>query len=44
MLEYVFKQERVKYYKLKYGIELNQGDMKFLSYDFDEGNEIEVQL
>uniref|UniRef100_A0A2K6DTN1 Striatin n=1 Tax=Macaca nemestrina TaxID=9545 RepID=A0A2K6DTN1_MACNE len=29
--------------KLKYGTELNQGDMKPPSYDSDEGNETEVQ-
>uniref|UniRef100_A0A8C6P602 Striatin n=1 Tax=Nothobranchius furzeri TaxID=105023 RepID=A0A8C6P602_NOTFU len=28
MLEYALKQERAKYHKLKYGTELNQGDMK----------------
>uniref|UniRef100_A0A2K5JU60 Uncharacterized protein n=1 Tax=Colobus angolensis palliatus TaxID=336983 RepID=A0A2K5JU60_COLAP len=32
-----------KYHKLKYGTELNQGDMKPPSYDSDEGNETEVQ-
>nr|XP_011711244.1 striatin isoform X4 [Macaca nemestrina] len=37
------KQERAKYHKLKYGTELNQGDMKPPSYDSDEGNETEVQ-
>ncbi|KAK7801824.1 hypothetical protein U0070_015513 [Myodes glareolus] len=44
MLEYALKQERAKYHKLKYGTELNQGDMKPPSYDSDEGNETEVQL
>uniref|UniRef100_A0A8L0DW96 Striatin n=1 Tax=Oncorhynchus mykiss TaxID=8022 RepID=A0A8L0DW96_ONCMY len=39
MLEYVLKQERAKYHKLKYGTELNQGDMKPPSYDSDEVNE-----
>ncbi|XP_015218682.1 striatin isoform X2 [Lepisosteus oculatus] len=39
MLEYALKQERAKYHKLKYGTELNQGDMKPPSYDSDEGNE-----
>uniref|UniRef100_G3QDE1 Cell cycle autoantigen SG2NA n=1 Tax=Gorilla gorilla gorilla TaxID=9595 RepID=G3QDE1_GORGO len=43
MLEYALKQERAKYHKLKYGTELNQGDMKPPSYDSDEGNETEVQ-
>uniref|UniRef100_A0A8C7MAG0 Striatin n=1 Tax=Oncorhynchus kisutch TaxID=8019 RepID=A0A8C7MAG0_ONCKI len=43
MLEYALKQERSKYHKLKYGTELNQGDMKPPSYDdSDEGNENEV--
>ncbi|XP_075225036.1 connector of kinase to AP-1 [Lycorma delicatula] len=28
MLEYALKQERAKYHKLKYGTELNQGDMR----------------
>ncbi|XP_060773125.1 striatin-like [Neoarius graeffei] len=39
MLEYALKQERAKFHKLKYGTELNQGDMKPPSYDSDEGNE-----
>ncbi|XP_064864515.1 striatin-like [Oncorhynchus nerka] len=42
MLEYVLKQERAKYHKLKYGTELNQGDMKPPSYDSDEVNENEA--
>ncbi|KAJ8285040.1 hypothetical protein COCON_G00038900 [Conger conger] len=41
MLEYALKQERAKYHKLKYGTELNQGDMKPPTYDSDEGNENE---
>ncbi|XP_034755114.1 striatin isoform X2 [Etheostoma cragini] len=41
MLEYALKQERAKYHKLKYGTELNQGDMKPPSYDSDEANENE---
>uniref|UniRef100_A0AAQ6AB97 Striatin n=1 Tax=Amphiprion ocellaris TaxID=80972 RepID=A0AAQ6AB97_AMPOC len=41
MLEYALKQERAKYHKLKYGTELNQGDMKPPSYDSDETNENE---
>ncbi|XP_041726441.1 striatin isoform X2 [Coregonus clupeaformis] len=36
MLEYALKQERAKNHKLKYGTELNQGDMKPPSYDSDE--------
>ncbi|KAM4603736.1 striatin [Polymixia lowei] len=38
MLEYALKQERAKYHKLKYGTELNQGDLKPPSYDSDEGD------
>uniref|UniRef100_A0A8C9XYU2 Striatin n=1 Tax=Sander lucioperca TaxID=283035 RepID=A0A8C9XYU2_SANLU len=41
MLEYALKQERAKYHKLKYGTELNQGDVKPPSYDSDEANENE---
>uniref|UniRef100_A0A4W4FMN9 Striatin N-terminal domain-containing protein n=1 Tax=Electrophorus electricus TaxID=8005 RepID=A0A4W4FMN9_ELEEL len=33
MLEYALKQERAKYHKLKYGTELNLGDVKPPSYD-----------
>ncbi|XP_072354584.1 striatin isoform X2 [Scyliorhinus torazame] len=43
MLEYALKQERAKHHKLKYGTELNQGDMKPPNYDSDEGNENEIQ-
>ncbi|XP_060708461.1 striatin [Hemiscyllium ocellatum] len=43
MLEYALKQERAKHHKLKYGTELNQGDMKPPNYDSDEGNENEMQ-
>ncbi|KAG7231827.1 hypothetical protein INR49_010290 [Caranx melampygus] len=39
MLEYALKQERAKYHKLKYGTELNQGEIKPPSYDSDEGCE-----
>uniref|UniRef100_A0A7N6BJP5 Striatin n=1 Tax=Anabas testudineus TaxID=64144 RepID=A0A7N6BJP5_ANATE len=42
MLEYALKQERAKFHKLKYGTELNQGDMKPPSYDSDETNENET--
>uniref|UniRef100_A0AAR2JIZ1 Striatin n=1 Tax=Pygocentrus nattereri TaxID=42514 RepID=A0AAR2JIZ1_PYGNA len=38
MLEYALKQERAKYHKLKYGTDLNQGDMK----PPNEGNEKET--
>ncbi|KAJ8392482.1 hypothetical protein AAFF_G00076070 [Aldrovandia affinis] len=44
MLEYALKQERAKYHKLKYGTELNQGDMKPPSYDSDEGTENENEV
>ncbi|XP_057158293.1 striatin-like [Pan paniscus] len=43
MLEYALKQKRAKCHKLKYGTQLNQGDMKPPSYDSDEGDETEVQ-
>lgn len=43
MLEYALKQERAKYHKLKYGTELNQGDVKPPNYDSDETNEADVQ-
>ncbi|XP_048452393.1 striatin [Rhincodon typus] len=43
MLEYALKQERAKHHRLKYGTELNQGDMKPPNYDSDEGNENEIQ-
>ncbi|XP_029688696.1 striatin-3 isoform X1 [Takifugu rubripes] len=33
MLEYALKQERAKYHKLKYGKELNQGEVKMPSFD-----------
>uniref|UniRef100_A0A671VR03 Striatin n=1 Tax=Sparus aurata TaxID=8175 RepID=A0A671VR03_SPAAU len=42
MLEYALKQERAKYHKLKYGTELNQGEIKPPSYDSDEGNDSEA--
>uniref|UniRef100_A0AAQ5Z6I0 Striatin-3 n=1 Tax=Amphiprion ocellaris TaxID=80972 RepID=A0AAQ5Z6I0_AMPOC len=35
MLEYALKQERAKYHKLKYGTELNQGEMKMPSFESD---------
>ncbi|XP_029009812.1 striatin isoform X2 [Betta splendens] len=42
MLEYALKQERAKYHKMKYGTELNQGEINPPSYDSDEGNDSEV--
>uniref|UniRef100_A0A672M0Y8 Striatin-3-like n=1 Tax=Sinocyclocheilus grahami TaxID=75366 RepID=A0A672M0Y8_SINGR len=35
MLEYALKQERAKFHKLKYGTELNQGEMKMPSFESD---------
>nr|XP_057946148.1 striatin-3-like [Doryrhamphus excisus] len=35
MLEYALKQERAKYHKLKYGTELNQGDVKMPNFESD---------
>uniref|UniRef100_A0A8C2CA90 Striatin, calmodulin binding protein 3 n=1 Tax=Cyprinus carpio TaxID=7962 RepID=A0A8C2CA90_CYPCA len=35
MLEYALKQERAKYHKLKYGTELNQGEVKMPSFESD---------
>uniref|UniRef100_A0A671MPF1 Striatin-3-like n=1 Tax=Sinocyclocheilus anshuiensis TaxID=1608454 RepID=A0A671MPF1_9TELE len=35
MLEYALKQERAKYHKLKYGTELNQGEVKMPSFELD---------
>ncbi|XP_061675284.1 striatin-3 isoform X3 [Syngnathoides biaculeatus] len=35
MLEFALKQERAKYHKLKYGTELNQGDLKLPSFEPD---------
>uniref|UniRef100_A0A8C6T1J6 Striatin n=1 Tax=Neogobius melanostomus TaxID=47308 RepID=A0A8C6T1J6_9GOBI len=43
MLEYALKQERAKFHKLKYGTELNQGDMKPPATTLvDEANENET--
>ncbi|XP_048843144.1 LOW QUALITY PROTEIN: striatin [Brienomyrus brachyistius] len=44
MLEYALKQERAKFHKLKYGTELNQGEIKPPSYDSDDGNENENDI
>uniref|UniRef100_A0A7N8WY48 Striatin n=1 Tax=Mastacembelus armatus TaxID=205130 RepID=A0A7N8WY48_9TELE len=44
MLEYALKQERAKYHKLKYGTELNQGDMKPPSYDSGKSTEMSGSL
>ncbi|KAM9012780.1 striatin-3 isoform 5-T5 [Ara ararauna] len=42
MLEYALKQERAKYHKLKYGTELNQGDLKMPTFDSEETKDTEV--
>ncbi|XP_075048326.1 striatin-3 isoform X2 [Mixophyes fleayi] len=42
MLEYALKQERAKYHKLKYGTELNQGDMKMPAFESEETKESEI--
>uniref|UniRef100_A0A3P8UM05 Striatin n=1 Tax=Cynoglossus semilaevis TaxID=244447 RepID=A0A3P8UM05_CYNSE len=42
MLEYALKQERAKYHKLKYGTDLNQGEIEVPSYDSDEGDDTEA--
>uniref|UniRef100_A0A096LQ60 Striatin-3 n=1 Tax=Poecilia formosa TaxID=48698 RepID=A0A096LQ60_POEFO len=42
MLEYALKQERAKYHKLKYGTELNQGDMKMPIFESEDTKESEV--
>ncbi|KAM6358249.1 striatin-3 isoform 5-T5 [Alca torda] len=42
MLEYALKQERAKYHKLKYGTELNQGDLKMPTFESEETKDMEV--
>ncbi|XP_031212539.1 striatin-3 isoform X2 [Mastomys coucha] len=42
MLEYALKQERAKYHKLKYGTELNQGDLKMPTFESEETKDVEV--
>ncbi|KAM4662716.1 striatin-3 isoform 3-T3 [Discoglossus pictus] len=42
MLEYALKQERAKYHKLKYGTELNQGDLKAPAFESEETKEPEI--
>ncbi|KAJ8288567.1 hypothetical protein COCON_G00012260 [Conger conger] len=42
MLEYALKQERAKYHKLKYGTELNQGEVKMPSFETEETKESEI--
>ncbi|KAM9314309.1 striatin-like [Pholidichthys leucotaenia] len=42
MLEYALKQERAKHHKLKYGTELNLGEIKPPNYDSDDGTDGEA--
>ncbi|KAL0968982.1 hypothetical protein UPYG_G00220820 [Umbra pygmaea] len=42
MLEYALKQERAKYHKLKYGTELNQGEVKMPSFESEDTKDPEV--
>ncbi|XP_052041838.1 striatin-3 isoform X3 [Apodemus sylvaticus] len=42
MLEYALKQERAKYHKLKYGTELNQGDLKMPTFESEETKDVEA--
>ncbi|XP_056151255.1 striatin-3 [Lampris incognitus] len=42
MLEYALKQERAKYHKLKYGTELNQGEVKMPSFEAEDTKDSEV--
>ncbi|KAM6973614.1 striatin-3 [Aplochiton taeniatus] len=42
MLEYALKQERAKYHKLKYGTELNQGEVKMPSFESEETKDADV--
>ncbi|XP_078515532.1 striatin-3 isoform X1 [Lissotriton helveticus] len=42
MLEYALKQERTKYHKLKYGTELNQGDMRMPTFESEDTKETEL--
>ncbi|XP_078673597.1 striatin-3-like isoform X1 [Branchiostoma floridae x Branchiostoma belcheri] len=44
MLEYALKQERAKYHKLKYGTELNQGEMRPPTPPSDEERETDSPL
>lgn len=44
MLEYALKQERAKFHKLKYGTELQQGDMKPPAGLYDESGETGVSI
>uniref|UniRef100_A0A8C2USN3 Striatin N-terminal domain-containing protein n=1 Tax=Chinchilla lanigera TaxID=34839 RepID=A0A8C2USN3_CHILA len=41
-LEYALKQEKAKYHKLKYGTELNQGDLKMPTFESEEAKDTEA--
>ncbi|OBS72412.1 hypothetical protein A6R68_13013, partial [Neotoma lepida] len=43
MLEYALKQERAKYHKLKYGTELNQGDLKMPTFESEPNGSVEAK-
>lgn len=42
MLEYALKQERAKFHKLKYGTELNQGDLKMPTFESEDTKDSEA--
>uniref|UniRef100_A0A4W4DVR4 Striatin N-terminal domain-containing protein n=1 Tax=Electrophorus electricus TaxID=8005 RepID=A0A4W4DVR4_ELEEL len=42
MLEYALKQERAKYHKLKYGTELNQGEVKMPSFESEDTKDTDL--
>ncbi|PIO15492.1 hypothetical protein AB205_0181990, partial [Aquarana catesbeiana] len=44
MLEYALKQERAKYHKLKYGTELNQGELKMPAFEPEETKDSEIPV
>lgn len=44
MLEYALKQERAKFHKIKYGTELQQGDMKPPAGLYDDPPDASVAL
>ncbi|KAJ0009199.1 hypothetical protein NQD34_016614 [Periophthalmus magnuspinnatus] len=44
MLEFALKQERAKYHKLKYGTELNQGEVKSPSFDAGQTSAPSIHL
>ncbi|KAI1895621.1 hypothetical protein AGOR_G00108120 [Albula goreensis] len=44
MLEYALKQERAKYHKLKYGTELNQGEVKMPNFESEETKDTDAPV